>query len=57
MTDKQFEFYCQWRARIVSNYDRNAYIELLESLQHDIWLERMSLIETAWMKDEQSKIT
>lgn len=46
MTNKQFEYYCQWRVNIVKYYDKDTYSDLSD-IQHDIWLERMGLIETA----------
>jgi len=51
MTNNEFEFYCRWRARVVSDYDNNTYADHVD-IQHDIWLERMSLIETAYIKDD-----
>ncbi len=51
MTNKEFEFYCRWRARVVSSYNKDTYADLVD-FQHDIWLERMSLIETAYIKDD-----
>lgn len=49
MTNKQFESYCEWRVCIVKNYDKDTYADL-DDLQYDIWLERMGLIETAFIK-------
>ena len=49
MTNKQFERYCVRRVFAVKGY--NGTIYAIEPLQHDLWLERMGLIETAFVKD------